>query len=231
MVYLVPLFLGQVRHFNSLQIGETMMVMGVAMFITAPWIGKLSAKMDTRLLVGIGLVVASTGVWLNSHMTSAAGPEDLFWPQILRGVGLMCAMIVMSQLALSTLPLTEMKNGSALFNLTRNVGGAIGLACINTIMDWRYAFHWQHLAALTDPARAPVQAMLAGSGGALQGELGWASGQASLALLQQKVSLQATTLAFNDMTMLLSGLILSVLLLLPLIQKVPVPAAPSPDSH
>ncbi|RZU36824.1 DHA2 family multidrug resistance protein [Fluviicoccus keumensis] len=231
MVYLIPLFLGQVRHFNSLQIGETMMVMGVAMFITAPWIGRLSAKMDTRVLVGIGLVIASFGVWLNSHMTSAAGPEDLFWPQILRGVGLMCAMIVMSQLALSTLPLTEMKNGSALFNLTRNIGGAIGLACINTIMDWRFAFHWQHLAALTDPARAPVQAMLAGSGAAMQGELGGQSGAAAIALLQQKIRLQATTLAFNDMTMLLSGLILSVLLLLPLIQKVQAPAAPSPDSH
>ncbi|MDO8331738.1 MAG: DHA2 family efflux MFS transporter permease subunit [Fluviicoccus sp.] len=224
MVYLVPLFLGQVRHFNSLQIGETMMVMGVAMFITAPLIGMLSAKMDTRLLVGMGLVTAAFGVWLNSHMTSLAGPEDLFWPQIFRGVGLMCAMIVMSQLALSTLPLTEMKNGSALFNLTRNVGGAIGLACINTIMEWRYAFHWQHLAALTDPARMPVQEMLAASA-ALPGVSGDSGGQVAIAMLQQRVSLQATTLAFNDITMLLSGLILSVLLLLPLIQKVQAPAA------
>ena len=53
MVYLVPLFLGKVRGFNSLQIGEIMMVMGIAMFITAPHIGRLSAKMDTRILVGI----------------------------------------------------------------------------------------------------------------------------------------------------------------------------------
>lgn len=229
MVYLIPLFLGQVRHFNSLQIGETMMVMGVAMFLAAPWIGKLSAKMDTRLLVGIGLVTASIGVWLNSHMTSLAGPEDLFWPQILRGVGLMCAMIVMSQLALSTLPMTEMKNGSALFNLTRNIGGAIGLACINTVMDWRYAFHWQHLAALTDPARAPVQRMLEGSQAALQGGLGVDSSPAAIALLRQRVHLEATTLAFNDMTLLLSGLILSVLLLLPLIHPAPPPSAPASD--
>ena len=72
------------------------------MFITAPHIGRLSAKMDTRILVGIGLITASFGVWMNSHMTPLAGMEELFWPQILRGVGLMCAMIVMSQLALST---------------------------------------------------------------------------------------------------------------------------------
>jgi DHA2 family multidrug resistance protein len=53
----------------------------------------------------------------------------------------------------------------------------------------------------------------------------------AIAMLQQRVSLQATTLAFNDITLLLSGLILSVLLLLPLIRKVQAPAAPSPDSH
>lgn len=219
MVYLVPLFLGKVRGFNSLQIGEIMMVMGIAMFITAPHIGRLSAKMDTRILVGIGLITASFGVWMNSHMTPLAGMEELFWPQILRGVGLMCAMIVMSQLALSTLPMTEMKNGSALFNLTRNIGGAMGLAVINTIMDWRYAFHWQHLAALTDPTRVPVQEMLEQSGAFLMGDLGENGQQAALALLQQKVSIQATTLAFNDVTMLLSALILSVLLFLPFIKK------------
>ena len=219
MVYLIPMFLGKVRGFNSLQIGEIMMVMGVAMFITAPYIGRLSAKMDTRLLVGIGLVMAAMGVFFNSHLTSLAGMDELFWPQIMRGVGLMCAMIVMSQLALSTLPMTELKNGSALFNLTRNMGGAIGLAAINTIMDWRVAFHWQHLAIYTDPSRPVVQEMLANSSQFLAGELGGQSQQAAMALLQQKVSLQATTLAFNDITMLLSGLILSVLLLLPLIQE------------
>ena len=221
MVYLVPLFLGKVRGFNSLQIGEIMMVMGIAMFITAPPIGYLSTKMDTRLLAGMGLMMASFGVWMNSHMTSLAGMEELFWPQILRGVGLMCAMIVMSQLALSTLPMTEMKNGSALFNLTRNMGGAMGLAVINTIMDWRYAFHWQHLAALTDPTRVPVQEMLAQSGAFLAGNLGDNGQQAAIALLQQKVSIQATTLAFNDITLMLSGLILSVLLFLPFIKKAP----------
>ena len=175
--------------------------------------------MDTRILVGIGLITASFGVWMNSHMTPLAGMEELFWPQILRGVGLMCAMIVMSQLALSTLPMTEMKNGSALFNLTRNIGGAMGLAVINTIMDWRYAFHWQHLAALTDPTRVPVQEMLEQSGAFLMGNLGENGQQAALALLQKKVSIQATTLAFNDVTMLLSALILSVLLFLPFIKK------------
>lgn len=219
MVYLIPMFLGKVRGFNSLQIGEIMMVMGVAMFITAPHIGRLSAKMDTRILVGIGLVMAASGVFLNSHMTPLAGMDELFWPQIMRGVGLMCAMIVMSQLALSTLPMSEMKNGSALFNLTRNIGGAIGLAAINTIMDWRVSFHWQHLAALTDPSRQPVQDMLNNSGAFLSGDLGAQGSQAAIALLQQKVALQATTLAFNDITLLLSGLILSVLLLLPLIKK------------
>ncbi|PTQ89047.1 DHA2 family efflux MFS transporter permease subunit [Agitococcus lubricus] len=219
MVYLIPMFLGKVRGFNSLQIGEIMMVMGIAMFLTAPHIGRLSAKMDTRILVGMGLVTAASGVWLNSHLTSLAGMEQLFWPQIMRGVGLMCAMIVMSQLALSTLAVTELKNGSALFNLTRNMGGAIGLAAINTIMDWRFAFHWQQLASFTDPARPAVQHFLEASSMAIASDLGEQRSQAALSLLQQKLTTQATTLAFNDVTLLLSILILSVLFLLPFIEK------------
>jgi len=219
MVYLIPLFLGQVRGFNSWQIGQVMMVMGIAMFITAPQIGRLSAKMDTRLLVGIGLVTASFGVWLNSHMTSTIGGEDLFWPQILRGVGLMCAMIVMSQLALSTLPMSEMKNGSALFNLTRNIGGAIGLAAINTILDWRLAFHRQHLAESMSWSRPVVVDTMNQMTQGFSNQLGSQSSEAALKMLQQKLNLQATVLAFNDLTMLLSALIFSVLFLLPLIQK------------
>ena len=64
-----------------------------------------------------------------------------------------------------------------------------------------------------------MQEMLEQSGAFLMGDLGENGQQAALALLQQKVSIQATTLAFNDVTMLLSALILSVLLFLPFIKK------------
>jgi DHA2 family multidrug resistance protein len=147
--------LGKVRGFNSLQIGEIMMVMGMSPCLLLHRIlADYRQKWIPVLLVGIGLVTASFGVWMNSHMTSLAGMEELFWPQIMRGVGLMCAMIVMSQLALSTLPMTEMKNGSALFNLTRNIGGAIGLAVINTIMDWRVCFSLAAFSGIYRPKSA-----------------------------------------------------------------------------
>ena len=54
-VYLVPLFLGRVRGYDSLQIGETMFVTGAAMFLSAPIAGQLARVLDLRVMLAIGL--------------------------------------------------------------------------------------------------------------------------------------------------------------------------------
>src|SRR3974377_1688572 len=70
---------------------------------------------------------------------------ELFWPQIFRGVGLMFAMIPVTNTSLGTLPPDRVKTASGLFNLSRNLGGAIGLAALNTALNDRMDLHLARL--------------------------------------------------------------------------------------
>ncbi|MFC7734914.1 DHA2 family efflux MFS transporter permease subunit [Roseomonas sp. GCM10028921] len=155
-VYLVPLFLGLIRGYNSLQIGETMFVTGLAMFLAAPVVGRLSRVLDLRILLGYGLATTALAMWMTSRLTAQSSFAELWLPLSLRGVGTMFAMVPVNQVALGTLPPAMIKNASGLFNLMRNLGGAVGLAMINTLVIERSAAHRLHLAEATNWARPGV---------------------------------------------------------------------------
>ena len=109
-------------------IGETMFVSGVAMFLTAPIAGRLIGKVDPRFMLIGGFLFFAVGTYWMTYLTKDWDFWELFWPQIFRGVGLMIAIIPINNIALGTLPPERVKNASGLFNLTRNLGGAVGLA-------------------------------------------------------------------------------------------------------
>ncbi|CAK0762907.1 Colistin resistance protein EmrB [Azospirillaceae bacterium] len=142
-VYLIPLFLGRVRGYNSYQIGLTMIITGACQFLSAPIAGMMSKKVDLRIMLGLGLSLFGTGVYLNSLLTAQAGFNELLLPQGVRGLSLMLCFIPINTLALGTLPPQQLKNASGLYNLMRNLGGAIGLAMINTVLQHRLALAYE----------------------------------------------------------------------------------------
>ena len=126
LTYLYPVFLGRIRGYDSLMIGEALFVSGLAMFITAPIAGMLSRKMDPRLMMMIGFFGFAAGTWRMTNLTADWDFYELLVPQILRGASLMLCMVPINNLALGTLSHDKLKNASGLFNLTRNLGGAVG---------------------------------------------------------------------------------------------------------
>src|SRR4051794_40114068 len=145
LTYLYPRYLAEVRGYSALMIGETMFVSGIAMFLTAPIVGRLMQKIDMRILILLGLVSFASGTWLMTGITRDFDFYELLLPQILRGIGMMMAMVPVNNIALGTLAPELVKNASGLFNLTRNLGGALGLALINTALDSRTDFHISRL--------------------------------------------------------------------------------------
>ena len=139
LTYLYPLYLSRIRHYDSLMIGETMFVSGAAMFLTAPIAGILSSKLDPRVMMMMGFAGFATGTYMMTGITADWDFYELLLPQILRGCSLMICMVPINNIALGTLPPDRMKNASGLFNLTRNLGGAVGLAIINTMITQRTA--------------------------------------------------------------------------------------------
>ncbi len=203
-VYLVPLFLGRVRQLDSLQIGETMFITGATMLVSAPIVGRLARALDLRVMLAIGLSGFGAGIWWLGHLTVDSSFWELFWPQALRGASMMWVILPVNQLALGTLPPAALKNGAGLYNLMRNMGGAIGLALINTVATARLAHHTLHLQEQVTWARPAATLTMDKMTRAMAAAK---AGDAHLAALK-KVSLmvqaQALTLTYNDVLMLMA---------------------------
>ena len=218
LTYLYPVYLARVRGYTSLMIGETMFLTGIAMFLTAPVAGKLSAKLDPRILLGIGIFGFAIGTYLATGVTKDWGFDELFWPQIFRGVSLMFCMVPINTVALGTLPLDRLKNASGLFNLTRNLGGAVGLAAINTVLNDRMDLHLQRLRENIAWGRAIAEDTLANMTLGMQA-LGDKAELAAIKKLSLMVRREALVIAIGDVFLVMTFVFLAMLLVLPVIKK------------
>jgi DHA2 family multidrug resistance protein len=142
-------------------VGETMFVSGATMFLSAPVVGKLVTKVDPRLVLMTGFVIFAAGSWQMTYVTQDWDFAQLLWPQIFRGAGMMMAIVPITNLALGTLAPERLKNASGLFNLARNLGGAVGLATLNTVLNHRIDLHLARLHEAVSWGRQPAQEMLA----------------------------------------------------------------------
>ena len=230
LTYVYPVFLARVRGYTSLEIGTTMFLTGVAMFLTAPVAGRLSAKLDPRILLAIGIFGFAIGTFLASNVTNQWGFNELIWPQIFRGVSLMFCMVPINNVALGTLPMDRLKNASGLFNLTRNLGGAVGLALINTVINDRWDQHMQRLRDSVVWGRQIADETLANMTLGMA-QLGDGAELAATKKLAGLVRREALVLALGDVFLALSLVFLLMLLVLPAIQKVGGPKAAGGGGH
>jgi MFS transporter, DHA2 family, multidrug resistance protein len=140
-VYLMPVFLGFVRGHDSLEIGSIMLVTGLAQLATAPIAVQLERRIDARLLTAAGFALFAAGMALSTLQTRQSDFDDMLWPQILRGAAIMFCLLPPTRLALGHLAPERVADASGLFNLMRNLGGAIGLALIDTVIYGRGPIH------------------------------------------------------------------------------------------
>jgi MFS transporter, DHA2 family, multidrug resistance protein len=224
--FILPLFLGRILGYSAGQVGTTMVVSGLTMFITAPIAGRFVRKMDPRIPLVFGFTVAAFGVGLGARVTENWGFWECAVLQMVRGFGVMTAMIAAQQMSVSTMPVHLMKDASGLINLIRNVGGAVGLAWLTTVITDRTAVHLGELSAAVSVANLQSQEMLAGvtammeQGGALNPE------GAGYKLMGQMLAHKAATLGFADAFVFLAAgsVVAAILPLLSRPGKAPPPA-------
>ncbi len=140
-VYLMPVFLAFVRGHDAFEIGSIMLVTGVAQLVTAPFAAMLESRLGARRLTGAGFSLFAIGLAISALQTRTADFEQMFWPQVVRGVAIMFCLLPPTRLALGSLSEIQVPDASGLFNLMRNLGGAIGIALIDTILSARTALH------------------------------------------------------------------------------------------
>src|ERR1700694_6276075 len=111
----------------------------------------IARRLDLRLMLAIGLGLFAFSMYLTATLTNQSGFVELFVPQAVRGFALMFCYLPANLIALSTVPPDRVKNAAGLYNLTRELGGAIVLATIGTIMNNRLHFHWNRLVGDLEP--------------------------------------------------------------------------------
>ncbi|MGA7071291.1 DHA2 family efflux MFS transporter permease subunit [Bradyrhizobium sp.] len=144
-VYLMPVFLAYVRRHDAFEIGTIMLVTGVAQLVTAPIAGFFESRLDPRKLSACGFALFAIGLGLSAFQSRVADFDEMFWPQVLRGIAIMFCLLPPTRLALGALTPQQVPDASGLFNLMRNLGGAIGIAVIDTILYGRTVGHGEAL--------------------------------------------------------------------------------------
>jgi len=169
------------------------------------------------LSIGIGLFPVA--MYLTSGLTNQAGFVELFFPQVLRGVALMLCYLPANMIALGSVPPDKLKNSAGLYNLTRDLGGAIALATIGTLMNQRLHFHWNRLIEDINPARPAVQHFLDMQASRLDALVPGDTGRAAVKLLADVVQREALVMTYNDAIMMVGCLFVFGLFLMPLVKN------------
>jgi DHA2 family multidrug resistance protein len=204
-----------------------MFVSGIAMFMTAPIAGQLAQRFDPRYTLIGGFLLFAIGTWEMTSLTRDWDFWEIFWPQVLRGIGLMLSIVPVTNTALGTLPPERMKNASGLFNLTRNLGGALGLAVINTALNDRLDLHLARLHEAVNWSRGVATETLANIAARFTGS------DADTMALKQMMGLvrqQAVVMSFADVFLMLTVLFVT-LAALGVMMKRPAPVGAGASGH
>jgi MFS transporter, DHA2 family, multidrug resistance protein len=232
-IYLTPLFLGYVRGFSAWQTGVAIFSTGAASLAGVPVYIVLARKFDTRWLMMFGLALFGFSMWSFGFITHDWGGDQLLLPQILRGFPQVFAVAPAVTLGLGSLSPERLKYASGLFNMMRNLGGAVGIAVCGAILNTRTNFHFDGIAYHLTPANGAMVRMVDGIAqryGTLPGSLD-AGHVAALKELWHLAYREASTLAFADAFHAIMLAFIVATLLVPLLRQVTPAKAPAADAH
>ncbi len=220
LTYIYPVYLARVRGDTALQIGETMFVTGMTQMLSAPLIGRVMTRVDARILLAIGFANFGISCWMMSYVTKDWDFWEMFIPQIFRGSSLMLCMIPINSVAMGTLAPHEMKNASGLFNLTRNLGGAVGLAIINTFINNRWDLHLTRLREQVTWTSERAQQWMSTLSGAYA-PMGSDANVAAMKKMMGFVRREALVMAMADVFLLIAFIFAIMLVFIPFVKRPP----------
>ncbi len=151
-VFLLPIFLENLVGYTTIQTGLWMMPGALSVGVMMPIAGRLADRYAPRWLVIIGVVATSLSLIMYGDLDPLSGPFTIIAPQVLRGMGLGLLMAPLMTAALNAVPPTEVATVSSFLNVAQRVGGAFGIALLNTLVT-----HSAHIHAVRMGASLPSQ--------------------------------------------------------------------------
>ncbi|MDE3151564.1 MAG: DHA2 family efflux MFS transporter permease subunit [Gemmatimonadota bacterium] len=208
-IFVLPVFLQQLHGFTANQTGLVILPGAIASAVMMMWVGRNANWLDARITVTIGALLFLLSMYQLSYLSLDAGRGDLFWPLIWRGLGLGLIFVPLTNATMADLATKDLAQGTGMFNLTRQLGGSMGIAIMATLLT-RFTTIARgtlvdHVTA-SDPLslsrlQGITHAMIA------RGAAPLVAHQQALEIMDRQVQAQASVLAFSKIY-LLSGVLL-----------------------
>ncbi len=219
-IYLLPLYLGQVRGFDTSTIGTVTAVLGVSMVLSGVFAGHLVRLIGIGWTAALGFSLLAAGTLLHGGLTIDSGFAEWALPQVLRGIGAPLAYFTMLDLSMSALPVAEVKHGSALFNLVMRLGAAVGLAGANTLLAARADLHYARIAEATHLPPGGGGQILGRVSGLLAGIPSPGVHADAVGYLTRIAQREALIMAFNDVLIGTACVLGTALLAMPIVGRI-----------
>jgi MFS transporter, DHA2 family, multidrug resistance protein len=208
-VFVLPIFLQSLHGFTAWQTGKVILPGALASAFTMAIVGRNAQKLDARYTIVAGSALFMGSMWQMSQITLDSGTGDLFWPLVLRGVGLGLIFVPLTNASMAELSVSQLAQGTGLYNLTRQLGGSLGIALMATLLSrftaTRHAVLTEHVGAIDVASQARIDMIARGL--MAHGINPLVAKQQALFILDRQISAQASVLAFSKIY-LLNGIIL-----------------------
>ena len=203
-LFLFPLFAQGILHFTPTETGLVMLPGGIATGVSALICGALlngrNPKADPRVLVALGVVLFAISMWMMGHLTTAAGADDVRTALLVRGFGLGLLFVPINSAVYRTIRPQEAQQAAGLINLSRQLGGAFGIAVLANQINRMTQLHRVDLASALSSGTPVVEQRLQilTQGFLSRGMDLQAAHQVALTAMNGQLQQQATMLSFND---------------------------------
>src|SRR5450830_1774231 len=223
--FLLPLFLGQIAGYSPMQIGEVIMWVGLPQLFIMPFVAKLSSVVDNRILCSFGLLLFGGSCMMNAYMDASTGYDQLLWSQVVRALGQPFVMLTLSNFAMKGIAPKDMPSASSLFNMTRNLGGSIGIALLATALSTREHFHSQRLGEAINSFSSATQLRIDQLTASFmdKGADAVTAGNQALQAIDGIVRRESYVMAYNDSFLIVGAILLACIVPLWLADKLKAP--------
>jgi MFS transporter, DHA2 family, multidrug resistance protein len=231
MLFLVPLFTGNLLNYTALEIGTLLLPAALVSLVVFPIVGRLSSIVDPRILIAIGLGIFAFALYLQSQMDLTYSWRQMMLIQVVRGISLPFMFTSIGAISLTTLKPNERADGSSLFNLTRTLGGSFGIAILATTLVNRQQFHFERFGeSITQFSQVTQQQIAAITGGfiARGGYDPTTAAQQAVAAIAGRLTAQAYVAAFADCAVLLGAALVATMFVIPFFNAAPRGGPPAP---
>jgi DHA2 family multidrug resistance protein len=214
-VFILPVYLARIQGYNAEQIGLVLAWTGFPQLLLIPLVPSLLKRFDARLVIGTGFALFAASNFMNIWLTADSAADQLFWPNVVRAFGQALVFAPLSAVATAGIEKENAGSASALFNMMRNLGGAIGIAVLQTVLTKREQFHSNMLTrsvSLLEQATRTRLSQLTGYFMAHGASDQAAASHKAVVAIALRIRQQANIMAFSDTFFLLGSTLVVALL-------------------